>query len=66
MSWLVNSVEHLKPNKNWFVEVFKCLDHNQMAGSKICISKDIDLTNLLLSAAYFASLDGCAKNIHNT
>ena len=34
------SVEHLKPNKNWFVGVFKCLDYDQMAGSRICMSKD--------------------------
>ena len=37
---VINCVEHLKPNKNWFVGVFKCLDHNQMAGSRICMSKD--------------------------
>jgi len=36
-----------KPNKNWFVGVFKCLDHNQMAGSR-STSKDIDLINSLL------------------
>ena len=42
------------------------LDHDQMAGSRICMSKDIDLTNLLLSAVYFASLDGWAKSIQNT
>ena len=39
----------MKPNKNWFVGVFKCLEHDQMAGSRICMSKDIDLTNSLLS-----------------
>jgi len=56
----------LKPNKNWFVEVFKYLDHDQMAGSRIFMSKDIDLTNLLLSAVHFAPLDWCAKSIQNT
>jgi len=34
VSCLVNGVEYLKPNKNWFVGVFKCLDHGQMAGSR--------------------------------
>jgi len=56
----------LKPNKNWFVEVFKCLDRNQMAESRIYMSKDIGLTNTLLSAAHFAPLDGYTKNIQNT
>jgi len=37
-----------------------------MAGLRICMSKDIDLTNLLLSAAHFAPLDGWAKSIQNT
>ena len=55
MSWL--GVEHLKPNKNWFVGFFKCLDHNQMARSRICMSKNIHLTNSLFSAVHFAPLD---------
>ena len=42
------------------------LDHDQMAGSRICTSKDIDLTNSILSAVHFASLDECAKSIQNT
>ena len=58
VSWLVNDVKHLKPNKNWFVGVFKCLDHNQISGSRICMSKDIILTNSLLSSVHFASFDG--------
>ena len=65
MSWLVKGVEHFKPNKNWFVGVFKCLDHDQMAGSRICMFKNIDLTNSLLSAVNFALLDGWAKSILN-
>jgi len=32
-----------------------------MAGLRICMSKDIDLTNLLLSTVYFAPLDGWSK-----
>ena len=32
------------------------LDHNQMAGSRICMSKDIDLIDSLLSDVYFAPL----------
>ena len=53
----------MKPNKNWFVGAFKCLDHNEMAGSRICMSKDIDLTNSPLSAVLFAPLDGWQKAI---
>ena len=45
---------------------FKCLDHDQMAGSRIDMSKDTDLTNSLLSAIHFAPLDGWAKSIQNT
>ena len=56
-----NGVEHLKSNKKQFVGVFKCLDHDQMAGSRFCMSKDINLTNSLLSAARFAPLDGWTK-----
>ena len=56
----------MKPNKNWFVGGFKYLDHDQMAGSRICMSKDIDLINSLLSAFHFAPLDGWAKSIQNT
>ena len=51
----------MKPNKNWFVGVFKYLDHDQMAGSRICMYNDIDLTNSILSAGYFSSLDGYEK-----
>ena len=58
MSWLVNGVEHLKANKKWFVEVFKCLDHDRMAGSRMCMFKDIDLNNSLVLADNFVPLDG--------
>jgi len=34
-----------------------------MAGSRICMSKDIDLTNLRLSTVHFAQLDGWVKSI---
>ena len=51
----------MKPNKNWFVGVFNCLDHDQMVRSRICMSKDTNLTNSLRWAIYFASLDGWAK-----
>ena len=37
-----------------------------MAGSRICMSKDINLTNSLLSAVHFVPLDGWAKTIQNT
>jgi len=36
-----------------------------MAESIICISKDRDLTNSLLSAVHLALLDGWANNIQN-
>jgi len=48
------------------VGVFKCLDHNQMTGSRIYMSKDIDLTNSLLSTVHFAPLDEWTKSIKNT
>ena len=37
-----------------------------MAGSRICMSKDINLINSLLSAVYFVSLDGWIKSAQNT
>ena len=40
---------------------FKCLEHNEMVGSRNCMSKDIDLTSSLLSIVYFAPLDAWAK-----
>ena len=61
-----NGIEHLKPNKNWFVGIFKCLDHNEIAESRICMSKDINLTNSLLLAIDFAPLNGWAKSTKNT
>ena len=32
-----NGVEYLKSNKNWYVWVFKCLDHDEMIGSRIYV-----------------------------
>jgi len=29
-------------------------DHDEMVGSRICMSKDIDLSNMLFSVVYFA------------
>ena len=57
--------KYLKPNKNWFVGVFKCLDHNQMVRLKICMSKDINLTNSLLSAVCFAPTWWISKKYPN-
>jgi len=37
-----------------------------MAGLRICMSKDINLTNLLLSIVHFVPLDEWAKSIQNT
>ena len=62
---MFEALKDLKPNKNWFVGVFKYLDHNQMAGSRIYMYKNIDLTNSLLSAVHFVPLDGWAKSIQN-
>ena len=55
----------MKSNKNLSMRVFKCLDHDEMVESRICMSKDIDLTNSLLSAIHFAPLDGWANGIQN-
>jgi len=44
--------------------MFKSYD--QMAGARISMSKDIDLTNSLLSAIHFAPLDWWEKIIQNT
>ena len=48
---------------------FKCLyllDYDEMVGSRICIFKDVDLSNMLFSDVYFAPLDGRIKSIKNT
>ena len=52
MSGYFNGVEYLKPNKSWCVRVFK-LDHDQMVGSRICMSKVIYLSSMLLLAFHF-------------
>jgi len=44
----------MKSNKNWYVRVFKCLDHDEMIGSRICMFKDVDLSNMLFSVIHFA------------
>jgi len=31
----------LKSNKNWYVIVFKCLDHDEMIECKMCMSKHL-------------------------
>ena len=38
------------------------LDHDEMVRSKMCMSKDIDLSNMLFSAVYFASTWFMGKN----
>ena len=35
------------------MRVFKCLDHDQMVRSRICMSKVIDISNMLLSKILF-------------
>ena len=35
------------------MKVFKCLDHDEIVGSRICMSKDIDIGNMLSSADQF-------------
>ena len=49
-----NSVEYLKSNKNWCLRVFRCLEHDEMIGSRICMSKDVDLSNMLFLVIHFA------------
>ena len=34
-------------------EGFKCLDHNEVVGSRICMSKNVDLSNMLFLAVHF-------------
>jgi len=41
-------------------------DQDQMARSRIYMSKDINLTNSLLSVVHFALFDGWGKSIQNT
>jgi len=36
------------------VRVLKCLDHDEMVRSRICMPKDVDLSNMLFSAIHFA------------
>ena len=43
------------------MRVFKFLDHNEMAESRICMFKDVDLSNRLLSVVHFTLLDGWVK-----
>jgi len=50
---------------------FKCLNHDEIVGSKICMSKDVDLSNMLFSDIHFAPfilrlLDEWTKSIQNT
>ena len=35
------------------MRVFKCLDHDEMVGSRICMSKDVDLNNIVFSGRPF-------------
>jgi len=36
------------------MRIFKCLDHDEIVRSRICMSKDVDLSNMLFSAVHFA------------
>jgi len=54
VSWLINDVEYLKTNKNWYIMVFRCLNHDEMIRSRICMSNDVSLSNMLFSAVHFA------------
>jgi len=36
------------------VRVLKCLDHDDMVGSRICMSKDVELSKILFSTVHFA------------
>ena len=37
----------------WYVRVFKYLDHDEMIGSRICMFKEVDKSNMLFSTVYF-------------
>ena len=45
------------------MRVFKCLEHDEMVGSRICVSKDVGLSNMLFSTVHFVFT---WKNIQNT
>ena len=42
--------------KKWFVRVLKYLDHYEMVESRICVSKDVDLSNMLFLVVHFAPI----------
>ena len=65
MRWLVNGIEYLKSKKNWCVRIFKCLNHDEIVGLRICMSKEVDLSNMLFSAIHFAPTWWIDKNIQN-
>ena len=45
---------------------YKCLDHDEMVESRICMSKDVDLSNMLFSAVHFLHTWWWVKSIQNT
>ena len=47
------------------MRVFKCLDYDEIVGSKICMSKDLDLSNLLFSRKYLKDV-WLKKKVNNT
>ena len=48
------------------MRAFKFLDHDEMVRVRICMFKNVGLSNRLLSVVHFAPLDGWVKNIKNT
>ena len=47
------TVNYLKFNKNLYVRFSKCLDHDEIIEPRICMSKDVDLSNMLFSTVHF-------------
>ena len=52
----------LNLTKKWRVKVFKCLDHDEMVGSRM--TKDVDLSNMLFLTVHF--VDEETKSIQNS
>jgi len=44
------------------MRVFKYLNHDEMVASRVCVSKDVDLSNMLFSAIQYLWIT-CPKHI---
>ena len=48
------------------MRVFKYLDHDEITRSRICMFKDVNLSNMLFRSFILRLLDEWTKNIKNT